>query len=196
MALPQPLLDFIGPPLAPPVPPDWDLIAGSLGTGLPADYMELAETYPMLKLGDWLLIAHPSVPPPDHDVDNLSTLQQWALQSRFVTDRQVRELHIHDPATGRTHVRPLPQNTLPYPAYPEPEGLMAWGSAEERGTWCWHTRGHPDSWTVVIVDSDMAWEYLGTTTQLLSDVATGQADSPLIPASLARCGSWTEQFLV
>lgn len=195
MALPQPLIDYIGPPVAPPVPPDWDLVAGSLGTGLPDDYMELAEAYPMLKLADWLLITHPSVPEPGPDPYDLSSLQREALtQSRFLVERRVDELHVYDPATGTTDRRPLASRALPYPAFPEAGGLMALGKTEENSSWCWHTEGHPDTWTMLIIGDTTAWHYLGSLTRLLSDLVTGRVDCPVVPGDFAQQGHSTVQF--
>ncbi|MEV5572327.1 hypothetical protein AB0L06_19965 [Spirillospora sp. NPDC052269] len=196
MALPQPLLEYIGPPIAPPVPPDWDLVSGSLGTGLPDDYMELSETYPMLKLDDWLLITHPSVPEPGPGFYDLSSLEQRALsQSRFLIQDHIDELHVYDPATGTTDERRLTSGKLPYPAYPEPGGLMSLGMSEENHQWCWLTEGHPDAWTMMIIDSPMAWHYLGGLTHLLSDLITGRVNCPVVAPDFGQHGHRTVQYL-
>ncbi|MEV3860483.1 hypothetical protein AB0J38_40025 [Streptomyces sp. NPDC050095] len=39
---------------------DWHVLFGGLGTGLPDDYITLAESYPRLKIGQFLFVTSPA----------------------------------------------------------------------------------------------------------------------------------------
>ncbi|MFC0036842.1 hypothetical protein [Actinomadura rayongensis] len=195
MPLPASLVDFIGPPVAPPAPVDWQEVVQVLGTDLPSDYKELADKYPLLFINEWIPVTHPATPEPPRNPYNLTSLQEGAItQSRFVLDIEPEALEIYDPRARQTSRRDLPERKMPFAAYPEPGGLMYWGLAENNTMCCWHTEGHPDDWTIVTVYGRIAWQDLGGITSFLADLVTGRVRCPLFPDDCINLGDETVQI--
>ncbi|MFG3258849.1 SMI1/KNR4 family protein [Streptomyces sp. NPDC048172] len=109
---------------------DWAAAERALGTALPADYKRLVETYGRGDFCGELCLSTPF-----DGADNPVRLEGDALDV-FGSMRDT-----------------WPEK-YPYPLYPEPGGLLAWGVTEAAGQLCWLTEGPPETWPVVIWSRD------------------------------------------
>src|SRR5579883_19087 len=103
----------------------WDDVEKRLGTGLPSDYKEFINLYGTGDLCDLFWILSPFKEPPENSLLGLldSLLEPYLR--------------------GRTD---FPER-CPFPAYPEPGGLLPFGGTTNGDTAFWLTRGQPDEWT-------------------------------------------------
>jgi hypothetical protein len=72
-----------------------------------------------------------------------------------------------------------------YAPYPEPEGLLGWGSSPSGDQFYWRTkRSGPDSWTVVVSGRDDDWwEFPGVVVDFLAAVAGRTIPLPGLPTA-------------
>lgn len=74
---------------------------------------------------------------------------------------------------------------LAYAVHPAVPGLYPWGVDENDDVLCWHTRGTPDEWSIVIAARDDTTEvHDGPLTRFLCSVFTNQE----------KCKVWHEPF--
>lgn len=121
------MIDELVALLPPPAVPldadgDWDAVE----PGVPSDYRAFVERYGRCVLnGDWSVY---------------SPFGKPTLETRIgLTD------------TARDHREDYPEE-FPYPLYPEPGGLLAWGESGRGELLCWLVEGAPDEWPVVLWD--------------------------------------------
>ncbi|GAB2868979.1 hypothetical protein GCM10027074_40790 [Streptomyces deserti] len=140
---------------------DWSVIRAELGTDLPSDYRSLAESYPTLVIDDFLAI---SIPAPGAESDFVVGVHSGA--------EILRDLWEVDESHG-------------YAPYPEPEGLLEWGSSPSGDQFYWRTKGSgPDSWTVVVSGrNDDWWEFPGGIVEFLVAVVSRTIPLPGLPAA-------------
>lgn len=126
-------------------PIDWSFIRSELGVSLPSDFMALAEAYPPFSVDDFLVL---NIPTPGEE-------QFFVEGVRSVLD-DLMDL-VQDEASHD------------YVPFPEPGGLLPWGSSFEGDNFYWYTRGEPRSWTVVVAGRNDDWfHYRGGMTSYLA----------------------------
>jgi hypothetical protein len=139
---------------------DWGAIEGDLGLPLPTDYKLLADSFPEGWFRRFIRLRRP-VPWPDGRVRLMSKFALEQLESM----REYRE-------TGEV--------AFPYPLFPEPEGVLPWGSISSPGVAFWLTGSpDPDEWPVVVATEECDyWDrFDGTTCEFLIAVANARYDA-------------------
>lgn len=139
---------------------DWAAIEGDLGLALPADYKQLADSFPG---GYFRRFIHLRLPArwPDGRVRLLSEFGSAQLESM----REYRD-------TGEA--------VFPYPLFPEPGGLLPWGDISSPGVAFWLTGpAEPGNWPVVVATEECDhWDrFDGTACDFLFAVATARYDA-------------------
>lgn len=192
MTIPALLEERIGPPMAGPLPVDWQMVRQRLGTDLPSDYKALADRYPLLMIDEWLPVLHPATPDPPGNPYRLVNLVRYATtQSRFVREFEPSRVHTYTPGQEEKVERVEPiTDGLPFPVYPEVGGLMAWGMPENGSICCWRTEGRPDDWTIVVASEPNFWHYRGPITQFLVDVLIRRVQCPAFPGDFPLGEDW------
>ncbi|MFB7611715.1 hypothetical protein [Streptomyces gardneri] len=138
---------------------NWAAVSAELGTGLPQDFMELAERYPAFLIADFLNL---QIPDPGEEVAFARGAKEL-LQS-------LEALHDEGMTEG-------------YVPYPEPGGLIPWGDSTDGDNFYWRTGPDgPDSWTVVVETRNGYWgTYDGTLTEYLTGLVTGAVEPDGLP---------------
>jgi hypothetical protein len=119
--------------VAPPPEPfsyDWADVERQLGTMLPADFKQLAETYGPGEFDETFALHAPTG-------DGARADLVPAAREQADTWRSIRE----DVIGGG-----------PLVVFPEPGGLLAWGMVPIGLALCWQTDGPPEGWPVVVCD--------------------------------------------
>jgi hypothetical protein len=121
--------------VAPPQDPDgtggrnpMQQVIQRYGMALPADYVELANTYGMGHFEDNGR-THIRVFNPFSDIDWTHILNLCAVE------RRGRETN---------------PGSIPHPIYPEPGGLLPWAIEADGGLFYWLTEDSPDHWPILI----------------------------------------------
>lgn len=112
---------------------DWSTIEGELGTELPTDYKWFVETYGTGKIANFVMIWNPFTTNEHHNLVRRS-------KKRLEYLRKARETVPQD----------LLPKILPYPLFPEQDGLLPFGETIDGDTFYWQTKGQPDEWHIVI----------------------------------------------
>ncbi|WP_329539849.1 hypothetical protein [Streptomyces sp. NBC_01358] len=137
---------------------NWKEIFNGLRTGLPEDYITLAESYPRLNIGQWLPVTSPA--PGD--------------EAGFV--EEAREDIAG--AEGMAQKEKLGG----YPAFPESGGLLVWGASIDGDEFHWRTEGQPNEWTVVVAGRNDDWyHHEGSLSSYLTWLCSGTATPHGIP---------------
>ncbi|RSN60627.1 hypothetical protein DMH01_15130 [Amycolatopsis sp. WAC 04182] len=129
----------------------WTAVEQDLGVALPSDYKALLTRFPG---GVFRRIEIDS--PVAHD-------NAWATY-KHTLDELLQIL-------GDEDLEYL--DNVEYHLYPEPGGLLPWGSDGQGGTFCWITdSGDPDRWRIAYHDqsADQWREHPGPVTQLLYEI--------------------------
>ncbi|GCE00666.1 SMI1/KNR4 family protein [Embleya hyalina] len=115
---------------------EWSDLELQIGTRLPVDYKILVSAYPRLCLADFIRLLDPR-----KSIPGLRPLEANAWNSEWLAD--MRE--------------DFPEE-FPYPAFPEPEGVLMWANTTD-GDYCyWQVIGEPEEWEVVIsTDKGRFW---------------------------------------
>lgn len=131
----------VAPPPVQPVdagaPGRWVGVEQALGIALPADYKRLIHVYGSGDFNDLIAVLNPFAPPPE---DLLSMVDQLLAAYREGRDRLMPE-------------------QCPFPAYPEPGGLLPVAIDTHGGALFWRTNGPPDTWTLVHYDLHSNFDY-------------------------------------
>ena len=148
-------------PLFAGTPAQWDEVERNIGTALPQDYKQLVSLYGLGSFGGYVCPLNPFVPALGSNSSRFNfyrAINFW---------NEMEDLRREDP-----EIYP------PFPGYPSPGGLLPWGiECSDGGLQCWLTRGNPDDWGCIIVDSDWTeeyHEYSTTATGFLVGWLTGQ----------------------
>jgi hypothetical protein len=161
------------PPPADPVeagrPDGWPAVEQSLGTGLPSDFKGFTELYGSGKVDDFLYLFNPFTQEPD---------------GNLVVERD-RVL------AGYRQTRARFPERLPWPAFPEPGGVLPLGRTDNGDELYWVTDGEPDGWPVVLVEARAALQelYRMPVTGFLATLAANQLTSRILPQDLLRRSS-------
>ncbi|MEV5613511.1 hypothetical protein [Streptomyces sp. NPDC052225] len=105
---------------------DWRVVFDGLGAELPDDYVTLAEYCPRLEIGQFLCVTSPAP----------------GREAIFV-ERERADL---------SSAGDMAQDDMlgGYPVFPEPGGLLRWGSSIDGDEFHWRTAGLPNEWTVLV----------------------------------------------
>ena len=139
---------------------DWAGVEADLGTRLPADYKLLTEVFPAGWFRQFVRPRKPARPAAgaqgfldEFPARQAATLRRWRAEG---------------------------QVSFPYPVYPDPGGLLLWGSIRDGGYAFWLTEsGDPGDWPVVIASQQCDhWErFDGTVCEFLTEVAAARYDA-------------------
>lgn len=138
---------------------DWGSIEDALMVPLPDDYKMMAETFP----GGWFRLFAELMPPDG--------------RTRFLGDCSfqvmdfLRELQWSESYAG---------SGFPFPAFPDPGGLLVCGSLRSPGSIFWKFNSiDPAEWTIVLTSEEFDyWEQFdGSLAGFLLEVATGRFDA-------------------
>jgi hypothetical protein len=136
----------------------------ALGVELPADYQWFVERYGAGKIDHFLMVLTPG-----HSNQYVDLLQQSRRQGEAITE--IREQ--------------WPEYRPPFPAFPAPGGLIAWGISDNGDVCFWRTGDpDPDRWPVVVCDGRMwDWEsYDQTMTGFLCQVLEAKVRPSVFPS--------------
>ncbi|MFF5125740.1 SMI1/KNR4 family protein [Streptomyces syringium] len=162
MSFSSPLLTDLVRRVPPPARPtggqgDWAAVEASLGTRLPSDFKALVATYGRGEFCDVIGLCTP------FGEDNPVRLTAELLED-YGSSREM-----------------FPER-YPYPLFPEPGGLIAWGLTDVGHHLCWLTVGEPDSWPVVVWSRDDDHEeYDCCATDFIEGWVSGRIVSEVMP---------------
>ncbi|MEU3400829.1 Lsr2 family DNA-binding protein [Streptomyces filamentosus] len=160
------LTRLVPPPASPP-PTDWNAIETLLGTPLPGDYKQLADTYGPGAFCNFIHLYHPHGPTEWVD---LTGPMPARLRRQLVTDRN-------------NDTYPMPHN---------PEDLFAIGVTDNGNHLFWITtpREEPDAWRITVNQADgHAWyTYDGNLASFLTSLLSGHTHAPVFPDDLLGNG--------
>jgi hypothetical protein len=141
----------------------WTNVKESLGTELPTDYKEYINTFGTGSIGAFLW---PYNPFSNNENLNLITRSKLILEAMSVIKERF----------GDTEV--------PYPLFPEPEGLLPWGVTDNGDSLFWLTAGNTDEWPVVINESRGPFfeRFEEPMTDFLAKLISGEISSEVIPS--------------
>lgn len=109
----------------------WEQCERQIGLTLPSDYRKLVQTY---GTGRWMNFL-------------------WVL-SPFASNKYINLVYqaTHQLDAERTIRAQFPAE-IPFPLYPEPEGLYPWALTDNGDRLYWHTCGDPDQWPTIVYES-------------------------------------------
>jgi hypothetical protein len=141
----------------------WTNVEESLGTALSTDYREYNNTFGTGCIGAFLW---PYNPFSSNENLNLLTRGKLILEAMSVIKERF----------GDTEV--------PYPLFPEPGGLLPWGSTDNGDSLFWLTTGNPDEWPVVVNESrgPSFEEFEESMTGFLARLINEEISSEIIPS--------------
>ncbi|MBX3481976.1 SMI1/KNR4 family protein [Phenylobacterium sp.] len=160
------LLRVVPPPERPgdPFPGPWRDIEAKLGTALPSDYKAFVRAYGRGKFMGHIWIWTPRAWDP---YDRLESMAPTVLKL-FREDED-----------------------FTFPLWPEPGGLLPFGSTLDGDYLAWTTYGSPDDWTVTVLDRGMGYQEAHTygcgMTDFLAGVATGEIGAPAFHPGILEC---------
>ena len=145
------LIKVVPPPAAPfeAFTGPWEPIEAELGTALPQDYKDFVRTYGSGYFMQFLGINVPRSENPNVRFES----QVPVICSGFLDDED-----------------------LPYPLWPNEDGLLPFGGTDNGDELFWLTRGPPDTWKVVVWDRGLGgFEVFDRRlTDFLAGLATGE----------------------
>jgi len=158
------------PPPADPVEPGrpqgWAEVEAALGTELPRDFKAFTERYGSGKIDDFLYLFNPFTAGQD---GNLVAEKDLVL-------------------AGYRQTRARFPERLPWPAFPEPGGVLPLGRTDNGDELYWVTDGRPDQWPVALVEARAALQEVHPmpVTGFLAALAANQLASRVLPQDLLR----------
>ena len=153
------------PPPADPVEPGradgWAEVEAALQTGLPGDFRAFTELYGSGKLDDFLYLFNPFAAGQD---GNLLVEKERVLE-------------------GYRQTRARFPERLPLPPFPDPGGVLPVGRTDNGDELYWVTEGHPDGWTVALLEARAALQEIHPmpVTGFLAALAANQLPSCILP---------------
>ena len=165
------LLALLGNPPRPDHRIDWDAVEATLGLALPEDYKEFIEAIGPGGIGDEIVLTCP-----DADNPNLNFLVY------------------NDDMTGafRTLLAREPID-LPYPFYPDKDGLVAWAYTANGHVFYWSTAGPASDWAVVVGEARGPdwYQFDGGTAEFLLGLLGGTITVPFLDDELPADHTFT-----
>lgn len=160
------LIRVVPPPERPgdPFAGPWREVESKLGTVLPADYKAFVRRFGLGYFMEYLRVWTPRA----FDSD-------WRLEQ--AAPRAIEVL-------GEEH-------DFPFPLWPQPAGLLPFGSTLDGDFLAWVTSGSPDDWHVAVLDRGMGFNeahvFRCDLTDFLAGLATGQIDPPSFQTGMLEC---------
>lgn len=166
------LLNLIPPPSQPietGTPEEWSRIENALGTKLPQDYKDFIDTYGTGQIAEFLWIHNP------FSADEYVNLIQHQIYTQ--SNNYIGILA----STGQEI-----KVEYPYPIYPEPNGLLKWGTTDNGDDLYWQTTGGPDDWPVVTdeVRGTGFAIFSESMTSFIAKAILGEIHSEVLPAEI------------
>ena len=119
------LVHLMPPPVDVDEEIDWDGVARRWNRRFPSDFMHFANTYGAGTISNYLVIGSAEPLPPEADSATLEFFTPTADQ-----------------------LQPLES---PFPAIPDPNGLIGWAANPDGDSVFWKTDPEPDQWKVVVL---------------------------------------------
>jgi hypothetical protein len=138
----QKLLRVAPPPSAPEgtgTPSDWKVLEAELGFKFPEDYKELIGAYGVGTFADFFGVLTPFHSSPRH-----CPYREW-LAARLEGLRFAKSEY--------------PEEAVPFPVHPEPDGLFPWGYTENGGLMCWLKGDRDLQPSIICLDSGYTKDY-------------------------------------
>jgi len=135
---------------------DWPRIEQAIGIGLPSDYKEYVNSFGTGRIASLLLPFNP-----------------------FSKNMHLNLIEQKDEILGGLRYDDL----LPYPLYPEPKGVLPWGTTDNGQVLSWLTDGVPDKWPVAIlaVRNAMYERYDEDMTSFIARLLSREIVSTILP---------------
>jgi len=160
------LIRIMPPPSVPQDPiGSWSKAERLIGIALPNDFKDFVQYYGTGQIGDFISILNPFS---RHNTLNL--VVQAPLQVEVL-----RELSEEG-------------ETLPYPLFPNPNGLLPAGLTDNGDVIYWITAQHPDDWEIAINEarSPTYESYRCGLVEFLYQLTLGRIHSSILPTSVVR----------
>jgi hypothetical protein len=140
---------------------DWQSIEGKLGTELPVDYKEFINIYGTGVVDHFLWVLNPFSKNKHLNLLDAGTSQLRAL-------RQLRDDFGED---------------IPYPFFPDVDGLLPWARTDNGDVIYWSCNGSPSNWRIVVNESrGPRWrEFELSTSAFLLEVVTRRLRVDVFP---------------
>jgi hypothetical protein len=140
---------------------DWRSVEKKLGTELPADYKELINVYGTGVVDHFLWVLNPF-----SKNKNLNLLD--AGNAQLIALRQLRAEFGED---------------IPYPVFPESNGLLPWAKTDNGDVVYWSCKGPTSNWPIVVNESrGPRWrEFQLSTSEFLLEVVTRRLRVDVFP---------------
>lgn len=130
----QKLIAVLPPPEKPfAASGDWIDVQTQLGIELPSEYKQFIATYGSGKICNFFVLFSPFV-----------KNEAWNLTS-YISLRV---------AGYSDYISTNVLDKIPFPLYPQKEGLIPFGTTENGHIFNWHSKGDPDHWPIIIWDMD------------------------------------------
>ncbi|GAA2277767.1 MULTISPECIES: SMI1/KNR4 family protein [Kitasatospora] len=151
---------LMGEPVYIPAQVPWELAPADLGVQLPSDYRAFIDLYGGVNLnGEWGVFT------PKRNsrfLDVPGGMAGW----RFEAD-----INLRDQVEGEEQWW---DQQDPTPVFPDPGGLLPWGSNSNHNQCCWQTTGpDPEQWPVTVFYDDRLDHFDGGFAEFLLTVLTG-----------------------
>jgi SMI1-KNR4 cell-wall len=141
---------------------DWNRVERILGTRLPPDYKDYIDAYGsamIIWLHDLYIIPYN----PFSDLPHRNLLQQ--LDPELAVLREVKSW----------------RESFAFPIYPEPQGLLPWGTSGDGDKLYWQMIGEPMDWPVVVMET--RWgpveQFAESMTSFLTRLLSGTLESQI-----------------
>lgn len=150
---------------------EWPKIEQALGIELPQDYKDFVSTYGTGQISGIVWVYNPF------------SSNRYLNLANQASQRPITTLGILASTGEELKVE------YPYPLYPEPDGLLRWGTTDNGDELYWQTTGDPNQWPVVTneVRGTGFAKFRETMTNFVVKVILGEIKSEVLPTKyLAR----------
>lgn len=139
---------------------DWAKVELEIGIKLPDDFKKFIEVYGTGKLGDFFYVLNPFAA---NKYVNLFEQIKVRLDANRMMQKQF-------------------PRSVPFPLYPEPDGILPWAFTDNGDVLFWLTKGEPDEWIVVVQESRLAeWEqFPESMSDFLTNLFKGKLSSRIL----------------
>ncbi len=148
-------------------PEQWPTIEATLGVVLPDDYKAYINRFGTGLVCNFVYVLNP--------------FSRW--EKLNLLEAITKRLPLLQNARAES-----PSGISPFRPYPEPGGLLPWGTTENGDGLYWITEGAPDMWSIVIneVRSENFEAFSGPMTSFLYDLVTRRIDSEILSDLLSK----------
>jgi hypothetical protein len=161
------LENLIGPPTKPAPSNDWGTIEADLGLRLPRDYKALMDRYATLEFDAFLGLY---IPNPENSASMRQSILGMLDALGPPDDEELDVIDDNGQVLGEQFIA----------HYPEPGGIIPWGSTQNGDVCFWETSGDPESWVVGISEGESLWRHRGGLLDFLVKANLGTLKCPLL----------------